>query len=119
MEQSRLEMADEVLATADELRAASQQGLEQEGWLSNAEKNEEWARWFQKNGVRVLKHAISLGKYYIHVNMPYQPMTPQDREDLITLGKRVKKMVPGCELAFIEEEYDDEVTWVFSIGWKA
>jgi hypothetical protein len=110
-------MADEVLATADELRTASQRGVEEQGRLSNAEKNEAWVQWFQKNGVRLLKRAVSLGKGYINVDVPYQPSTQQDQNDLVALRKRVRRMLPGCEVVFIEEEYEGEKVCVVQIEW--
>ena len=111
-------MPDEVLATAQELRDASQRGLERRGWTSNAEKNEEWLEWFTKRGVRMLKDATALGKMYVNVDVPYQPTTQQDQNDLVALRKRLRRMLPGCEVVFIEEVYEGESFCVFQIEWN-
>lgn len=110
-------MTDEIIATAQDLREASQRGLEQQGWTSNAEKNEEWLAWFVKRGVRMLKDATALGKWYINIDVPYQPTTQQDQNDLVALRKRLRRMLPGCEVVFIEEEYEGERVCVFQIEW--
>lgn len=111
-------MADEVLATANDLREASQAGVEHRSWTSNAEKNEEWLAWFAKRGVRLLKEATSLGKMYMNLDVPYQPATEQDQNDLVALRKRVRRMLPGCEVVFIEEEYEGERICIFQIEWS-
>jgi hypothetical protein len=111
-------MADEVIATAQDLCEASQGGLERQNWFSNAEKNEEWIAWFKKRGVRMLKDATALGKWYMNVDVPYQPATEQDKNDLVALRKRVRRMLPGCEVVFIEEEYEGEKICVFQIEWS-
>ena len=112
-------MSDQILATAQELRDASQRGLERQGWSSNAEKNEVWLDWFQKRGIRLLKDATALGKWYVNVDVPYQPATQQDQNDLVALRKRLRRMLPGCDVVFIEEEYEGEKICVFQIEWKA
>ena len=112
-------MADEVLATAQDLCEASQGGLERQSWFSNAEKNEEWIAWFVKRGVRMLKDATALGKWYMNVDVPYQPATEQDQNDLVALRKRLRRMLPGCEVVFIEEEYEGQRVCVFQIEWGA
>lgn len=111
-------MTDEILATAQELRDASQRGLERQGWISNAQKNEEWLEWFSKRGVRLLKDATGLGKLYVNVDIPYQPATKQDENDLLALRKRLRRMLPGCRIDFVEEEYEGERVCVFQIEWK-
>ena len=112
-------MTDEVLATAQELREASQRGLERQGWTSNAEKNEQWLDWFGKRGIRLLKDATALGKWYVNVDVPYQPTTQQNQNDLVALRKRLRRMLPGCQIHFIEEEYEGETFCVFQIEWNA
>ncbi len=112
-------MSDEILATAQQLREASQRGLELLGYKSNTEKNNDWLEWFDKRGVRILKDATSLGKWYVNVNVPYQPATKQDEKDLVVLQKRLRKMLPDCEIVFIEEEYEGEKVCVFQIEWRA
>ena len=112
-------MSDEILATAQQLREASQRGLELLGYKSNAEKNNDWLEWFDKRGVRILKDATLLGKWYVNVNVPYQPATKQDEKDLVILQKRLRKMLPDCEIVFIEEEYEGEKVCVFQIEWGA
>lgn len=116
--QEYTDMSDEMIATVQDLRKASQQGLEHQGWLSNAQKNEEWILWFQKRGVRILKDATALGKWYANVHVPYQPVTPYDQKDLVALRKRLRRMLPDCEVVFIEEEYEGENVCVFQIEWK-
>lgn len=111
-------MPDEIIATAQDLRQASQRGLEHQGWVSNAEKNEEWIQWFQKRGVRILKDATALGKWYVNVDVPYQPATQQYQTDLVALRKRLRRMLPECEVVFIEEEYEGEKVCVFQIEWS-
>jgi hypothetical protein len=111
-------MANEVLITADELREASRQGLEHQGWASNTEKNEEWLEWFVKRGVRMLKYAAAFGKMYVNIDVPYQPVTEQDQQDLITLRRSLRRMLPGCVIVFIEEEYEGERICVFQIEWS-
>lgn len=111
-------MSDEILATVQELREATQHGLEQQGWTSNQEKNEAWLNWFRKRGIRLLKDATQLGKGYVNVDVPYQPTTQQDQNDLVILRKHLRKMLPGCEIVFIEETYEDDSICVFQIEWK-
>ena len=119
LQQYSPDMSDEILATAQQLREASKRGLELLGYKSNAEKNNDWLEWFDKRGVRILKDATLLGKWYVNVNVPYQPATKQDEKDLVILQKRLRKMLPDCEIVFIEEEYEGEKVCVFQIEWGA
>ncbi len=113
-------MAEEVLATVQELRDATDRAIQTRDseYKTNDEKNTEWLQWFSKRGVRLLKDAIQFGKYSISVDLPYQPDTKQDEKSLMRLRKQLQQLIPGCVIDYIEEELEDTTQYTMLISWE-
>ncbi len=112
-------MAEEVLATVQELRDATDHILKTKAMHQTLdEKNSEWLQWFSKRGVRLFKDAIQFGKYNITVDVPYQPVNKDAEKGLVDLRKRLRPMIPGCSIHFIEEVYEGVTICTILIGWE-
>jgi hypothetical protein len=113
-------MSVEVLATATELREATDKAISVLAidTRSLEEKNTEWLQWFSKRGVRLLKDAIQLGKYSLTVDVPYQPSSKDAEKGLMVLRKQLRHMIPGCSVNFIEEVYEGQTFCTMLIGWE-
>jgi hypothetical protein len=112
-------MSEEVLATAAELREATDKANSALviDTRSFQEKNTEWLQWFSKRGVRIFKDAIQFGKYNITVDIPYQPDNKDAEKSLVDLRKRLRPMIPGCSIHYIEEVYEGQMFCTMLIGW--
>jgi hypothetical protein len=108
---------DDILATAEELRAATEL-LSARRPTARAEVIEEWLSLFRKRAPKTFKDAASKGLYKITVDLPYQPRSAGDRAALRSWKQELKRMLPGCHLTFLEEEddagcreYTLEISW--------
>lgn len=110
---------EEIVATADELRAATNHARAKEkGTLE--EQTTEWLEWFSKRAVRFLKDTTSMGRFQLAVHLPYQPLTRSHERGLLQIKRALQAMLPGCSIDFMEEEEDEETprnVWL-SIDWS-
>ncbi len=111
-------MAQNVIATVEELRDATDWSLDNPDGKSFHEKNTEWLKWFDKRGSRILKDATLLGRYSATVDVPYQPSTSEAEKGLVELRKKLRPMLPGCSVHFIEEVYEGVTICTILIGWQ-
>ena len=114
-------MSEEVLATAQELREATERirsALATDP-RTFQEKNADWIQWFSKRGVRLLKDATQLGNYSLTVDVPYQPVSKDAEKGLGLLRKQIRHMLPGCEFYFIEEVYEGVNQCTMLIDWSS
>jgi hypothetical protein len=100
-------MAQNVIATAEELQEATRRVLKNSDTRTIQEKNTEWIEWFEKRAVRLFKDATQLGRYSLTVDIPYQPTTPESKKGLVALKSLLRPMIPGCGIHYIEEQYTD------------
>lgn len=111
-------MSGNVIATAEELRDATDWSLDNPDKKSFHEKNTEWLQWFEKRAPRILKDATRIGRYSATVDVPYQPDNKDAEKGLVDLRKRLRPMIPGCSIHFIEEVCEGVTICTILIGWE-
>ena len=103
-------MAQNVIATAEELQEATRRTVKNPDTRTIQEKNTEWIEWFEKRAVRLFKDATQLGRYNLTVDIPYQPTTEETKKGLVKLKSLLRPIIPGCGIYFIEEQYTDSTS---------
>jgi len=79
---------------------------------------EGWLHWFKKRGDRCLKDAAKLGYSEITLDLPIEIAQSMDRPSLLLVQRRVKDMLEGCFVGFIEDEYQEKPLCRLYISWK-
>jgi hypothetical protein len=79
---------------------------------------EGWLHWFKKRGDRCLKDAAKLGYSEITLDLPIEIAQSMDRPSLLIVQRRVKDMLEGCFVGFIEDEYQEKPLCRLYISWK-
>ena len=79
---------------------------------------EGWLHWFKKRGDRCLKDAAKLGYSEITLDLPIEIAQSMDRPSLLLVQRRVKDMLEGCFVGFIEDEYQEKPICRLYISWK-
>lgn len=108
---------EEIIATAEELRAATLHYSEKVPATRGA-LCEAWVAWFRKRAPKALKDTVARGEFCTSFPLPYQPVGRAERDELRALRSRVGAMLPGCELEFVgaaledqDYKYELEVSW--------
>lgn len=116
-----------MIATAEELREASKMHRAAREEKSKEELLKSWVKSFEKSVDRSIKDAIRAGAEHCSVQLPWQPgknhpnYVRQTMIDEMDLRVWVKKQLPGCEVAYVEEEEEeDSFGWyVLEISWAS
>ena len=111
-------MAQNIIATVKDLQEATQWSLANPNTRTIQEKNNEWLQWFEKRAVRLFKDITKLGRYSLTVDVPYQPNSSDAEKGLIELRKKLRPMIPGCAIHYIDEVYDGVTICTMVIGWE-
>lgn len=100
----------EPVATAEDLRAATDFHRSKKDERSKEEKLEEWVEKFDKYGEKTIKEAVREGLFCCSLRLPFQPdvkniiqwntTTKIQKKDLRTW---VKSRLPGCEVEYVNE----------------
>jgi hypothetical protein len=85
--------------------------------LTAEEAAEQWLSWFKKRAERILKSAAAFGHSYTTLDLPIELSTELSKPIHITLLQGVKKLLPGCKTAIVEEEYDGKVWYKLEVSW--
>jgi hypothetical protein len=107
-----------IIATAEELHAATVSMREKTREDSLEEKNRKWMEWFVKRSEKMLSDTVRKGLFEMTLDLPYQPLDRSYWDSLKKLGRELKRKLPGCTLAFVEEEYEENVIYRLEISWK-
>ena len=117
-----------MIATAEELREASKIHREARREKSKEELLASWVKNFEKSADRSIKEAVRVGLEQCSVQLPWQPgrnhpkFVRQTKIEGIDLRTWVKQQLPGCDVAYVSEEFDedDEDIWyVLEISWES
>ncbi len=91
--------------------------LKNEG-RSSAEKCEKWMRWFEKRWEKLFKDAAEHGEFSVHLGLPVKPSAgPEERGELRRIRAELRRRLPGCDVSFVEEDYEGRITHSMEISW--
>lgn len=110
-------MEDESLLTASQLHAITTTTLSLPP-LPVEDCVDSWLRWFQKRGVKTLKVSAQFGYYDATFVLPCEISERYNKEAFQTLARGVKKVVPGCSVFIVEEDYENTLRYVLEVSWK-
>jgi hypothetical protein len=110
---------DEYIYTADQLYRYTSDVLGEEA-RAPEEYVDDWLRWFRKRGERYLRDAALKGYYEVTLDLPFEIATRLDRPLFTDLMKKVKRLVPCCDVCIVEEEYgeDSDILYKLEISWR-
>lgn len=109
-------MEYKVIATADELREATESFLlKSKG--TREEMNTKWIEWFMKRSEKMLGDTVRKGLYEMTLDLPYQPAGIHDFKELKELAKILRQLLEGCNIQFVEEEYNNQLIYKVEISW--
>ncbi len=115
-----------MIATAEELREASEMYRVSRKEKSKEELLRSWEKNFEKSVDRVIKDAVRVGAEVCSVQLPWQPgknkqkFMRDTRIDGLDLRVWVESRLPGCKASYVEEEFEeeeDDVWYVMEISW--
>jgi hypothetical protein len=101
--------------TVEELRDLQKQTLEDP--LPLEEAAEQWLSWFKKRAERILKSAAAFGHSYTTLDLPIELSSELSKPIHKSLLQDVKKLLPGCKTAIVEEEYEGKVWYKLEVSW--
>lgn len=117
-----------MIATAEELREASKIHREARREKSKEELLASWVKGFEKSADRAIKDAVRVGAECCSIQLPWQPgknhpkFVRQTKIEGKDLRVWVKQQLPGCQVAYVSEEFDedDEDIWyVLEVSWES
>jgi hypothetical protein len=82
-----------------------------------AELATDWLVWFENSAKRHLKTAALFGYTEATLDLPVQLSRSLDKTIHIKIRRAVQAMVPGCAVAFVEEEYEGAVVFRLEVSW--
>ncbi len=102
---------EDILATAEELRNATQWGLGRAVKEATREEQcNEWLDWLRKRANKLFKDAAIRGQYHVTLELPFQPLSwvdgEEDKEALYRMARKLARQMPGCVISFTEEEWE-------------
>jgi hypothetical protein len=101
--------------TVEELRELRDKTL---GDLLTAEEaSEQWLGWFKKRAERILKSAALFGHSYTTLDLPIELSSELNKKVHNPLLLGVKKLLPGCGAAIVEEEYEGKIWYKLEVSW--
>jgi hypothetical protein len=98
-----------MIATAEELQAASEFHKAKLAEKSKEEKLQDWIDKFEKHADKAIKESVRQGLYSCSLSLPFQPDTNKQKFCRSTMidGKDlrvwVKEQLPGCQAEYVEE----------------
>jgi hypothetical protein len=89
-------------------------------WSSktSAEKCDKWMQWFEKRYEKLFKDAAERGKFSINLDLPIKADSRENRDLLRSIRNELRERLPGCEVAFVEEDYEQTIHYTLEISWK-
>ncbi len=114
-----------MIATAEELREASEMHREARKEKSKEELLRSWEKNFEKSVDRAIKDAVRVGLEVCSIQLPWQPgknhpkFVRQTKIDGLDLRVWVESRLPGCKASYVEEEFEEEegIWYIMEISW--
>ena len=117
-----------MIATAEELREASEMSRVSRQEKTKEELLKSWVKNFEKSVERVIKDAVRAGADICTIQLPWQPgrnhpkYVRQTKIEGMDLRVWVKEQLPGCAVEYVEEEYekeeDGDIWFTLEISWR-
>lgn len=82
------------------------------------EITEGWIHWFKKRGDRSIKDAAKLGYSEVTLDLPIEIAESKNKEALLLIKKELRKMLDGCFIGFVLDEYNETEICKILISWK-
>lgn len=82
------------------------------------EITEGWIHWFKKRGERCIKDAAKLGYSEITLDLPIEIAESKNKEALLLIKKELRKMLDGCFVGFVLDDYNEREICRLLISWK-
>lgn len=79
---------------------------------------EGWIHWFKKRGDRYIKDAAKLGYTEVTLDLPIELAITKNRKALLLIQDELRKMLEGCSVGFVLDEYNEEEICKVLISWK-
>jgi hypothetical protein len=79
---------------------------------------EGWLHWFKKRGDRYIKDAAKLGYSEVTLDLPIELAVTKNRKALLLIQDELRKMLEGCFVGFVLDEYNKEEICKVLISWK-
>lgn len=106
-----------ILITREELVRMSEHYSLKWNAKSPVEKCRKWMAWFEKRYEKLFKDAAERGEYAITLDTPFNPVNKAERDILRGLRDELRERLPGCDVFFIEEEYEGATSFTLEISW--
>lgn len=116
-----------MIATAVELRKASEMSRVSRQEKSKEELVKSWVKHFEKTVDRAIKDAVRAGAEVCSIQLPWQPerseegkkaFVSESKVDGVLLRTWVKKQLPGCDVNYVEEELEGLFWYMMEISWS-
>ncbi len=121
-----------MIASAEELREASEAFREGQEGKSKEDILKGWMKHFEKTVDRAIKDSIRGGASSCSVQLPWQPVNTEEgkktfvretKVEGVELRKWVQQQLPGCSIEFVSEEVDGsvkggDVWFMLEISWS-
>lgn len=109
-----------IIATAEELRAATQHFLEKPK-KDTAERCADWIDWLRRRAGKLFKDAAAAGRWAVELEPPFQPQGPEELAALRGFARSLRPLFPGCRMWLNEEEAaegaENESRYTIEISW--
>lgn len=79
---------------------------------------EGWIHWFKKRGDRYIKDAAKLGYTEVTLDLPIELAITKNRKALLLIQDELRKMLEGCSVGFVLDEYNQKEICKVLISWK-
>jgi len=79
---------------------------------------EGWLHWFKKRGDRYIRDAAKLGYSEVTLDLPIELAVTKNKKALLLIQDELRKMLEGCFVGFVLDEYNQEEICKVLISWK-
>jgi hypothetical protein len=79
---------------------------------------EGWLHWFKKRGDRSIKDAAKLGYSEVTLDLPIELAQSKDKKALLLIQGELRKLLEGCVVGFVLDEYNEQEICKLLISWK-
>jgi len=105
------------IVSAEELQGILRQ-VQSDEKIPLMELAEGWLHWFKKRGDRYIKDAAKLGYSEVTLDLPIELAQSKDKKALLLIQGELRKMLEGCFVGFVLDEYNEEEICKLLISWK-
>ena len=105
------------IVSAEELQGILRQ-VQSDEKIPLTELAEGWLHWFKKRGDRYIKDAAKLGYSEVTLDLPIELAQSKDKKALLLIQSELRKLLEGCGVSFVLDEYNEEEICKLLISWK-